>query len=335
VFAWKHARIWAKTHTEADGTKVFPGMIAAPSNYAFGTKICLKGLGCGAVHDRGGAIVKKGERNLAKHDRLDIWMGYGEAGLLRALNFNFKHLNGTVYSPDSNIASTIYFKDSMSLAQILEGLPERIEFRKNLSLGSNGNEVKKLQKYLVKLGLFKGSVNGIYDKKTVQAVLHFQQKYFVLKNSKQVGAGVFGPKTRNILTDILYKVEMQKLMQEKWNETHFEKSLNKGKRSADVYKLQEILIKEELLEHVPTGYFGSLTKQALIAWQIKKGIVRNKYQNGAGLVGPKTRDFLNDYVQNQRESIKKEHGKILVFEKRNQKLNYLAGKNLNLNFVVR
>ena len=41
----------------ADGTPVFPGMIAAPKTYRFGTKICLPNFGCGAIHDRGGAIA--------------------------------------------------------------------------------------------------------------------------------------------------------------------------------------------------------------------------------------------------------------------------------------
>ncbi len=37
----------------SDGTPVFVGMIAAPKNYAFGTKIALEGIGAVGVHDRG------------------------------------------------------------------------------------------------------------------------------------------------------------------------------------------------------------------------------------------------------------------------------------------
>lgn len=40
----------------SDGTPVFVGMIAAPKNYAFGTKIAIDGLGVVSVHDRGGSI---------------------------------------------------------------------------------------------------------------------------------------------------------------------------------------------------------------------------------------------------------------------------------------
>lgn len=64
----------------ADGTPVYPGMIAAPKSYAFGTKLHVPGVGNVAVHDRGGAIVTSGSQGQA-YDRLDIWMGYGDKGL--------------------------------------------------------------------------------------------------------------------------------------------------------------------------------------------------------------------------------------------------------------
>ena len=64
----------------ADGTPVYPGMIAAPSTYAFGTGVNCPGYIDGEIHDRGGAIVKAGVRSNA-HDRLDFWAGHGEEAL--------------------------------------------------------------------------------------------------------------------------------------------------------------------------------------------------------------------------------------------------------------
>lgn len=61
----------------ASGKEVYPGMLAAPKTYTFGTKIYLDGLGIGTVDDRGGAIVSSGSRGYDA-DRLDIWMGRGE-----------------------------------------------------------------------------------------------------------------------------------------------------------------------------------------------------------------------------------------------------------------
>ncbi len=59
-------------------------MLAAPKTYAFGTQIFFDGLGLGTVQDRGGAIVDAYVRGQA-YDRLDIWMGYGEAALRRTI----------------------------------------------------------------------------------------------------------------------------------------------------------------------------------------------------------------------------------------------------------
>ena len=62
----------------ADGTPVYPGMIAAPGTYSFGTRVSCPGYIDGEIHDRGGAIVKAGERGYA-HDRLDFWAGFRHA----------------------------------------------------------------------------------------------------------------------------------------------------------------------------------------------------------------------------------------------------------------
>jgi len=80
----------------ADGTEVYVGMLAAPRTYPFGTRVKLPGLGVGEVHDRGGAILAH-----KNYDRIDVWMGYGEEGLSRALNWGARLLEGEVYfTPD-------------------------------------------------------------------------------------------------------------------------------------------------------------------------------------------------------------------------------------------
>jgi 3D (Asp-Asp-Asp) domain-containing protein len=79
----------------ASGKPVFPGMIAAPKTYAFGTHIFFPGLGLGTVEDRGGAIVEAWGRG-EPYDRIDIWMGYGEDGLKRALAWGRREVRGTI-----------------------------------------------------------------------------------------------------------------------------------------------------------------------------------------------------------------------------------------------
>lgn len=84
---------WNGTHG-ASGTPVFTWMIAAPKSYEFGTQIFFEWLGMGRVEDRWGAIVDAWVRG-QPHDRIDIWMWYGDAGLKRARAWWIRQVNGT------------------------------------------------------------------------------------------------------------------------------------------------------------------------------------------------------------------------------------------------
>ena len=88
----------------ADGTEVFIGMLAAPRTYPFGTRINIPGLGVGEVHDRGGAILSH-----KNYDRIDVWMGHGEEGLARALNWGARVVEGEVYFTPHQIEPGLSF----------------------------------------------------------------------------------------------------------------------------------------------------------------------------------------------------------------------------------
>jgi hypothetical protein len=83
------------------------------------------------------------------------------------------------------------------------------------------------------------------------------------------------------------------------NQTGFSFKINfkLGDKNNDVKKMQEILIKQGLLANgLNTGYFGSLTKQAVINFQEKhKAEILTPYGllKGTGFVGPATRAKLN------------------------------------------
>lgn len=64
----------------------------------------------------------------------------------------------------------------------------------------------------------------------------------------------------------------------------FQRNLQFGMSGYDVYVLQNVLAKEGLATYAPTGYFGNLTKNSMVALQDKLGI-----QPDAGLFGPITR----------------------------------------------
>lgn len=71
----------------------------------------------------------------------------------------------------------------------------KLSFKENYSvytlskLGSQGDEVKRIQKKLKNLGYYKGSVDGVYGANTLKAVKSFQ------KNCGLKADGVAGPKT--------------------------------------------------------------------------------------------------------------------------------------------
>ncbi|MCF7905796.1 peptidoglycan-binding protein [Candidatus Gracilibacteria bacterium] len=325
---WSEIRLNGYGTNGADGTPVFPGMIAAPRTIPFGTKIKIPGLGMGAVHDRGGAIVNKGERDLAKHDRLDVWMGYGMEGLRRALAFGVQHLDCEIFSSETPIHVGMNFEVPPMLQEIVS-LPEREGFYQNLALGSRGENVEALQEALNKLGFFGGLVDGIFDERVRLAVLEFQKKYFIVEDALSVGAGIFGPQTRSKLSSVLYERQVQETIRQAWETFHFEEDISRGKRNADVLKLQQILVEEEFMHVTPTGFFGPVTEEALSAFQLEYNIIRTLTAQGAGKVGPQTRAKLNEILEQKKQERIAEQNQILVYQKKQDRLRVLARKNIS------
>ena len=314
----------------ADGTPVFPGMIAAPSNMAFGTKICIPQFGCGSVHDRGGAIVNQGERKLAKYDRLDLWLGYGDEGLRRALAWGVRSLDCEMYGPDAPIATSVNFNVPMPLAGIIT-LPNRQTFQENLWIGTENKEVVKLQEALAKIYLYDGDMTGKYDEFLKEAVFNFQKKYFILQSKDEYGAGVFGPKTRKELGAVLFHIETQEKIREVWESFNFEKNISRGQRNADVLKLQQMLVRAEYMDVLPTGFFGPKTQAALIGFQIDNEIIENQSSIGAGKVGPETREMLNALLTKNKERIAAEQLAMVNYQKQEQRFQVIVGNGTSLN----
>jgi len=310
----------------ADGTPVYPGMIAAPQTYKFGTKVCIPGFGCGTVHDRGGAIVKQGERNLARHDRLDLWMGYGMEGMRRALSWGVQHVESDMLPAGTVLSDSVNFSVPLPLTQILQ-LPKATTFFENLSIGDRGKNVEKLQIALRRLGLYSGNITSEYDSLTEKSVIDFQIKFFVLHSEEELGAGRFGPKTRAKLTSELAKIDTQKKIRELWESFEFEAGMSRGHRSAEVVKLQQVLIQRELLEVTPTGFFGPLTEAALTKFQLEEGIIDTKFSLGAGRVGEITQLHLNKILERERAERDIERSDISLAKREASRFALLAKEN--------
>jgi peptidoglycan hydrolase-like protein with peptidoglycan-binding domain/3D (Asp-Asp-Asp) domain-containing protein len=297
----------------ADGTPVYAGMIAAPKTYSFGTKLYIPGIGMTAVHDRGGAIVKavgNGESG-PRYDRLDVWMGYGDKGLTRALQWGMRTINSTVYGVDASIQEAVeiagyspdekdtqeyfyipdYYEDTNSNAPVNSGsvsAPEKL-FPEDLWYLSEGDKVRELQEYLVKLGYFNGNVDGYFGDETRMAIYVFQKDKGVIQDITDLGAGHFGPATREALEEAIVS------RREDWAPGA---NLGPGTGNKDaVNKLQRAL-KLAGYNVEENGDYDSRTSTAVLKFQIDNNVLDSASSYGAGYFGTKTLAALSKKVTN-------------------------------------
>lgn len=257
--------------TAADGTKVYPGMAAAPKTFRFGTKMEIPGFGVVAIHDRGGAI---------KNNRLDIWVGAGEEGLRRAIAWGMRTLEVTVYGMDPSVVEAVNIP-SMPLADLSWIIKKTEYFKSDLSVGDEGEPVNELQRFLKKLGYFDAEATGYYGNETQEAVTKFQLSEKVIDSTDDPGKGNFGPKSRIALERLLIQ-EKNKALGDMPNEI-----LKRGDEGKKVAQLQSVLKEYNYLNEV-TEKFDQKTYEGLIRFQLDFGVIKDKNEKGAGYFGAKT-----------------------------------------------
>lgn len=142
-----------------------------------------------------------------------------------------------------------------------------------LSQGQRGEAVRVLQEKLSELGYFSGGATGYFGPVTKAAVVAFQ------KANGIDPIGIVGPKTRAALDVAGVPIAGPSFT--------FTKYLAQGVRSEEVRQLQLLLMRDGYFNENPTGYFGRVTRNAVIAFQRAEGI------EPLGVVGPKTRVALN------------------------------------------
>ncbi len=301
----------------ADGTPVYPGMVAAPSSYSFGTKLYIPGIGMTTVHDRGGAIVNAGVRGHA-YDRLDIWMGYGDAGLTRALQWGKRTVSGVlVYGQRPDIADNVYLEGyTAAEAFVQETFLAPLEFDEDLHFGSDSEEVRKMQDYLVQWGYLE-EATGFYGQETAEALIRFQLDFEIIDGTDEIGAGHFGINTRKQFDTLINSetpaeevVSLQrgsKLMSEKYTDLYeapftFSNALEWGSTGDEVTRLQTELSNLGYYGVQPNGVFDELTAHALFKFQQANGLVLTKEDSGAGYFGPASRRTLNSILQKRYET---------------------------------
>jgi hypothetical protein len=279
----------------ASGKNVFPWMIAAPKKYSFWTKIYIAWLWTWSVEDRGGAIIEASD-GWPSHDRLDVWMWFGDEWRRRAILWWARKVSG--YVVENNAPITIEFSKSLSL-EILWGViwPDSDEW-----------DIKRLQEFLISLKMYSWIVdwnhNSIKD-----TIIEYQLKHNIIRSREDEEAWYFWPKTIALIKkeypNTLVKLQ-NKNTQNSWvkmKNTTFESILKKNVYSdanrSDVKELQTLLKHVWIYKWKIDGEYKSV-KSSLINYQIKRKIISDNNQTGAGNFWPKT-----------RETIKKEFSQIL------------------------
>jgi peptidoglycan hydrolase-like protein with peptidoglycan-binding domain len=131
------------------------------------------------------------------------------------------------------------------------------------------------------------------------------------------GAGLYGPKTRDKLNEILASREYNKVLIAEANidtimiasaDTELiddalaarkvlSSELGFGAISPDVVVLQEFLRAEGYLDStVLTNYYGPVTRQSVIHFQLANNIILTEDDIGAGRIGPATLKYINSLI---------------------------------------
>ncbi len=289
----------------ADGTQVYPGMIAAPKSYPFGMKIEIPGMGVGAIHDRGGAIVEAGQRAIATHDRLDVWMGRGEQGLARALQWGVRTVNAKVY-PASHLVAEAFTLPTMDPVFIAD-----------LAIGDSGDEVLRLQEELKTYGYFRDPADGFFNESTQQALLGYQLARRIVASADSIGAGALGPQTRESINSEIFKRSWQPpssllartnatsgsgaaVIQKNLAEhSRFPTTLSIGDKGDLVRDLQIALTESGFYECEINGIYDERMEDCVFNFQEAKGVLTSRDEFGAGYFGKQTRITLSSFLDEQ------------------------------------
>jgi len=160
-------------------------------------------------------------------------------------------------------------------------------FERILSLGSQGEDVSELQRILKDKGFFTfPTITGYFGPATLEAVKKFQ-----LANNIEA-VGFTGPATRSLLNKSKDLTQTTSLPQS----LDIGRDLYLGYQGADVSELQQFLKDLGYFTHpVITGYFGPLTKEAVVRFQNNFNITPT------GNIGPITASKIRE-ISNTTES---------------------------------
>ncbi len=258
----------------ADGTGVYPGMLAGPPSYSFGTAIDLQGIGVGTIHDRGGRIIEW-ENDV---HRIDIWMGEGEAGLARAMEWGVRRVKGTVYplgtkAPAESIVLESFPSKTSSIASLAK--TDVLALLPGLKLDDQRYGVRILQQHLKDLGQFDREITGTFGTATRDALAVFQKE-----------RGLNGDGT--LVDERTAAALVASLQVQRGRVPELAVGLEPGAAGAQVRLAQQVLRYIGEYKGRTDGNYDDDMRAAVVQFQRDSGLIQDETSNGAGRIGPVT-----------------------------------------------
>ncbi len=261
----------------ADGTAVYPGMAAAPKSYAFGTRIELPGIGIVTVHDRGGAIVDGKDT-----DRLDLWMGSGEEGLARALEFGVQRVRATIYPPTASLPVEKFSLDDFA-SPVERVQPYQLEDTTlmdiRVTLGDHSASAAMLQEALKSAGFAVTGKKATFDESTRASLRSFLDE-----------AGLSEPDDR--LTPRA-AAHLLAAMNHRHDPDRLNSPIREGSPADAVAEAKTVLYTIGRYSGPIDGRYDDELRDTVKQLQLSSGIIDGPEDTGAGQIGPKTLIVLN------------------------------------------
>lgn len=182
-----------------------------------------------------------------------------------------------------------------------------------LKRGDHGEASKHLNEVLDYFGYAAGTgakdaSRLLFDDATAVALIKFQIDAGVIADAKGYGAGLFGPKSEAALSKLIENAFFEEAPRNLRpsssgsNEAaYFTQELSLGSSGAEVALLQEELRRLNFLRVPETGFYGKVTEHAVFKFQQSFRIVQRENDVGAGVVGPKTMEKLNEIARTRGE----------------------------------
>ena len=248
-------------------------MLAAPSSYAFGTRISLPGFGALTVHDRGGAIKELEE----EVHRLDIWAGHGEEGLARALAFGIQRVRGTVYplgtqQPAEEFALEVLPAPMTRLSQYAIDRSNLMAL--HTQYGETSYSARILQDALKELGYFNRSVTGYFGDTTRGSLAAFLRDFDLNESDTAF--------TKNAAA------HMQAALRRKDAGNPLSGYVDQGSPRIHIAAAQRLLRSLGYYRGRTNGIYDDNLFASIFSFQRERGLVSSEADVGAGRIWPQT-----------------------------------------------